>query len=217
MLEFSKLEGSLVGESVKNLAEALAIANAINSGVLWIDELCDAVGDSESSAKTGSTTGKMVGILSTWMEEEQPPGIIMVATANNFKNIPTKIVRRFDEVFFVDLPSSFERCEIAKVHLELNDSPTTDKICKFVSDLSDGWNGDEIRKLVVSTARRAKGVINTDTLLEAAQFIKPISVTKGDEIRAMREWGTTSVRVANTPEVKKKDTRKIGKIKLEEN
>lgn len=192
-------KGSLVGETERNTDAAFAMINAIGRAVVWFDEIEDQTGDAESSAKTGSTTGAQVGRGATWMEEEQPEGIVAVFTANNFHAIPTKWIRRMDEVFFVDLPSRIERVEIAEVHFGRIGVTPTPELSACVADLSHEWNGDEIRKLIVSAARRAAGKpITFGVLTEAAAVIKPISVTKAAEIAALREWGKSTVRIANT-------------------
>ena len=198
---FSKLKGSLVGDSEKNISAMLNLVNAVTPVVAWFDEIDDAFGDAESSARTGSTTGSMVGIFATWLEEKQKQDTIVVATANDFFKIPTKIVRRFDEIFFVDLPSTQERKEIAAVHLRLNGNTATSALCDLLANLSRDWTGDEIRKCILSAARRTRGNITAESLKDAASSVKPIAITRAEEIAALRKWGHDTVRIANTPEV----------------
>ena len=224
LIEFSKLKGKFVGESEENLARVLEAASACQNIVIWIDELEDAMGDADSSNKTGSTTGSMVGVISTWMEEEQPRGVFMVCTANSL-NFPNKILRRFDETWFIDLPRTSERREIAMAQFnmaecEFADDTQRGEMADHLTKLSDGWTGDEIRKCVESAARRTDGKLTLETLTAAAGRIMPISKLKADEIQAMRDYGLTYARVANSPEdaveLKATTARKISKLKLKE-
>lgn len=203
-------KGSLVGDTERNTDTAFGMINAIGRAVVWFDEVEDQTGDAESSSKTGSTTGAQVGRGATWMEEEQPAGVVAVFTANNFHAIPTKWVRRMDEVFFVDLPTHCERVEIASVHAKRVGIGSDPALLSLIADLSDEWNGDEIRKLIVSSARRAAGSHVTEEIVKAAaSVIKPISVTKAAEIAALREWGKTTVRIANTVDAPKASAKRV--------
>jgi hypothetical protein len=52
------------------------------------------------------------------MQEKTKP-VFVIATANNISSLPPELLRkgRFDEIFFVDLPTSTERKQIFQVHL----------------------------------------------------------------------------------------------------
>ncbi|RMH37670.1 MAG: AAA family ATPase [Nitrospirae bacterium] len=100
-------------------SSALAIAEAIAPCVLWLDEIEKAIGGHASSAATDSgVTLGMVGTLLTWMQEFTGQVLVM-ATCNDYQKLPAEFTRagRFDERFFVDLPSEDERYEIAMIHL----------------------------------------------------------------------------------------------------
>ncbi|MGC4053572.1 MAG: hypothetical protein QM757_30660 [Paludibaculum sp.] len=51
--------------------------------------------------------------------QEKTPGLFVAATANRIDLLPAEMIRkgRFDEVFFVDLPTEDERTEIFRIHL----------------------------------------------------------------------------------------------------
>lgn len=203
LVEFNlgKCKGSLVGETEHNTEEALNIIKAIGKCVVWIDEAEDQTGDAASSAKTGSTTGAQVGIMATWMQDKQPADVILVLTANNYHAIPLKWVRRMDETFFVDLPRTSEREEIAAIHLKRVGETPTPELCQHIAAVTSEFNGGEVEKLVISAARRAKGgPITPDIVTAAVSVIKPISVTRAEEIAALRKWGHDTVRIANSDE-----------------
>ena len=70
-------------------------------------------GLSSSDRTDGGTASRVFGSLLTWMQEKKEP-VFVVATANNIEQLPPELLRkgRFDEIFFVDLPSKEERKEI---------------------------------------------------------------------------------------------------------
>ena len=51
--------------------------------------------------------------------QDRPAGVFIVATANDVAGLPPEFLRkgRFDEIFFVDLPTEPERQEIFRLHL----------------------------------------------------------------------------------------------------
>ena len=61
---------------------------------------------------------RVFGAFLTWLQERRAP-VFVAATANEVERLPPELARRgrFDEVFFVDLPSTKERAEILSVHL----------------------------------------------------------------------------------------------------
>lgn len=52
--------------------------------------------------------------------QEKENTVFIVATANDISRIPPEFLRkgRFDELFFVDLPSDEERRKIIEIHLK---------------------------------------------------------------------------------------------------
>jgi hypothetical protein len=201
-LDLAACKGSLVGQSEQNIRAALRLADAVAPCVLWLDEIEKAVGGYRSSAQTDSgVTLGMVGALLTWMQE-RTSRVLVVATCNDYAALPPELTRagRFDERFFVDLPTSAERREIAEVHLRRY-GVTPDGHTARIADLSDGWTGAEIEALVRSAARRTRRQITTEVLIECARDIRPISRVRAKEIESLREWARGALRPANTPEV----------------
>jgi hypothetical protein len=202
-LDFGALKAGLVGQSESNLRGALKLADAIAPCVLWIDEIEKGVGGFASSAQSdGGTTLAMVGALLVWMAEHTS-AVIVVATCNDYRKLPAELTRagRFDERFFVDLPSGAERFEIADVHLRKYADMLNHALCSLIADISDGWTGAEIEQLIKSAARRGGKAITPDLIPLCARDIKPISRVRADEITALRDWARESLRIANTVEV----------------
>ena len=205
-LDISSLKGSLVGQSEQNMRNALKVADAVAPCVLWLDEIEKGVGGYASSAHTDSgTTLGMVGILLTWMQEHTSP-VLVVATCNDYQKLPPELTRagRFDERFFVDLPSLPERREIAAVHLRKygcwENVPDPEALTDHIAHITQDWTGAEIEQLVKSAARRTRRTPTPDVIEACAREIKPISRVRAQEIEELRRWARESLRLANTPD-----------------
>jgi MoxR-like ATPase len=199
-LDVSGLKGSLVGQSEQNMRSALKLADAVAPCVLWLDEIEKGVGGYASSAHTDSgVTLGMVGALLTWMQEHTTP-VIVIATCNDYQKLPAELTRagRFDERFFVDLPSTQEREEIARVHLARFSCDTA--LASAVAKMTADWTGAEIEQLIKSAARRTKRSITEESLVACARDIKPIARVRAEEIEKLRAWAKQSLRLANSPE-----------------
>ena len=113
-LDFGALYSKWHGESEKNLRESLSSAEALAPCVLWLDEIEKALssGDGDSG-----TSRRVLGAFLTWLAEQRAR-VFIVATANDITALPPELVRkgRFDEIFFVDLPSPAARFEIFGIH-----------------------------------------------------------------------------------------------------
>ena len=116
-LDIGKIFSGLVGSSEENMRKAIQTAEAIAPSILWIDEIEKGFSGLSSTGDSG-TTSRIFGHFLTWMQEKEKP-VFVIATANNISILPPEMLRkgRFDEIFFVDLPTHRERVEIFKVHL----------------------------------------------------------------------------------------------------
>ncbi|RMH32056.1 MAG: AAA family ATPase, partial [Nitrospirae bacterium] len=184
----------------QNVRKALAIAEAIAPCVLWLDEIEKAIGGHASSAATDSgVTLGMVGTLLTWMQEFTGQVLVM-ATCNDYQKLPAEFTRagRFDERFFVDLPSNDERLEIATIHLRRYlEKDQAESFAQLLVPLTNRWTGAEIEQCVKSAARRTRKHLTDGALKEAAASIRPLAQTKGPEIDALRQWAHDTLRMAN--------------------
>ena len=101
-LDFGALYNKYYGETVRNLRDALQLADMMWPCVLWLDEIEKgvAVGRDDSGI-----AGRLLGTLPTWMAERTSRAFI-VATSNDISNLPPELLckGRLDEIFFVDLP-----------------------------------------------------------------------------------------------------------------
>ncbi len=117
-LDMGKIFSGVVGSSEENMRKAIKTAEAVSPSILWIDEIEKGFGGASSSGDSG-TSMRIFGTFLTWMQEKTKP-VFVVATANNINSLPSELLRkgRFDEIFFVDLPTRNERKDIFRLHLK---------------------------------------------------------------------------------------------------
>jgi hypothetical protein len=156
--------------------------------VLWFDEIERGITTNES----GGQQGRIFGFFLTWMQEKTR-GLFVAATANRIELLPAEMIRkgRFDEVFFVDLPTEDEQIEIFKIHLKrrgLDPEPLrVDQLMQFTA----GWAGAEIEQCVVSAitkARLADRKLTQQDLIGVAVRAVPLSRTMKEQINHIRGW-----------------------------
>lgn len=189
-LDISALKGSLVGESERKIRQATTTIDAFGKAVVWLDELDKVFSGVKSSGYTdGGTTASMFGHFLVWMQETTSP-ILVMATANNIAQLPPEFLRagRFDAMFFVDIPTSKERCKI----IEIMNSRYGTNIPDTHAEKLSGWTGAEIEQLAKDSL--------FDGLEEALENIVPLSKTMKEDISALRDWAKTRARKANAPD-----------------
>jgi len=191
-LDFGRLFGSLVGQSESRVRKMIQIAEALSPCVLWVDEIDKAFAGAQNSGDSG-TTSRVLSTFLTWLSEKNSP-VFVVATANNIEWIPPEILRkgRFDEVFFVNLPTKEERKEIFNVHLQ---KVRKDRVNEFelslLSDLSKDFSGAEIEQVVIEAMRigfSKEREFNNEDILISIQKLVPLARTKNKDLTLLREW-----------------------------
>lgn len=208
-LDIGKIFSGVVGSSEENMRQAIQTTEAIAPSILWIDEIEKGFSGLGSSGDSG-TSSRIFGQFLTWMQEKVKP-VFVIATANDIASLPPEMLRkgRFDEIFFVDLPTHRERVEIFKVHLKkrLIDSTVTgdfeitiDKL-DYLAKLTEGFVGAEIEQVVINGLFEAfyedRSVTINDFEKVCKQFI-PLSVTQAEQIKSIRDWANVRA-VAATP------------------
>lgn len=190
-LDAGRLFDKFIGESEKNFRKAIDMAESLSPIVLWIDEIEKALiaGGGSGEADAGLSR-RLFGAFLTWLQEKKQE-VFVVATANNLESLPPELLRkgRFDEIFFVDLPDDAERKEIWHIHLNLRkQDPGRFDLAK-ITGASDGFSGSEIEQAVVASLYRAlhqKSPLTTDMLIEELNRTVPLSVTRREDIDALR-------------------------------
>lgn len=178
-LDMGRLFNGIVGESEKNVREMIQIIEALSPCILWIDEMDKAFTDTATQTDSG-TTKRVMGTIITWLAEKTSP-IFVVATANQLDAIPIEIVRkgRFDEIFFVDLPTKKERHAIFSVFLQKYRPSQKQKFdLETLSNQTNGFSGAEIEQAILdamTTAFYEKREFNSTDLTQAIKKIIPFS------------------------------------------
>ena len=191
-LDFGRLFASLIGQSESRVRKMIQIAEALSPCVLWVDEIDKAFAGAQNSGDSG-TTSRVLATFLTWMSEKTTP-VFVVATANNIEWIPPEIIRkgRFDEVFFLALPTKEERQAIFDVHLRKARAARIDEFeLTLLSDLSKDFSGAEIEQVVIEAMRLgySKGEdFKTEDILESIQKIVPLARTKNKELTLLQKW-----------------------------
>jgi SpoVK/Ycf46/Vps4 family AAA+-type ATPase len=189
-LDPSNLYNKYVGESESNFKRAMKAAERMAPVVLWIDELEKAFASGGSD--DGGVSQRVLGTFLSWMQDRQGD-VFVVATANNIQALPPEFLRkgRFDEIFFVDLPDDETRGEVFRIHLsQRGHDPERFDLLRLAEE-STGFSGSEIEEVVVSalyTAFSDGSSLDTEALSVEIAGTKPLSVTMGERISAMRKW-----------------------------
>jgi SpoVK/Ycf46/Vps4 family AAA+-type ATPase len=212
-LDVGRMFGSLVGSSEENMRNALKTAESIAPVILWLDEIDKALAGSRSSGNTDSgTTARVFGTFLTWLSEKTST-VFVIATANDVSNLPPELLRkgRFDEIFFVDLPSDPERVEIFKVHLTNRGRDPELYDIDLLCDASSGFSGAEIEEAIISAmfdAFSASTEISTAHIYKAIKETVPLSRTMESELNRLRGWAENRARLASTRETRAVEARR---------
>jgi ATP-dependent 26S proteasome regulatory subunit len=193
-MDFGALFDKYQGESERKLREALKVAEAMQPCVLWMDEIEKGLaGSGPGGDGQDSGTGKrLLGTLLTWMTERQG-SVFLVATANDIESLPPELMRkgRFDEIFFVDLPSAEVRADILRIHLGRHRIAIDPAALPPLVAASEGFSGAEIEAAVVASRYEAQAqgkAADLNLVRDELVRTKPLSVTRAEAIAALREW-----------------------------
>lgn len=202
-LDVGKVFQAEVGASESNIRLAIATAEAVAPCVLWIDEIEKGL-NVGSGEKDGGTNSRVFSTILTWMQEKIKP-VFVVATANDISQLPPEFLRkgRFDEIFFVDLPSLEERKHIFKIHLEKNGQNSISN-CDELAEKTKFFNGAEIEE-AVKEAMFISYIEDPDVtqlkashIVQAIKPIVPLAQTMRKKIDGLREWASTRARPASS-------------------
>lgn len=211
-LDLGKIFSGLVGSSEENMRKAIATVEAVAPSILWVDEIEKGLNGVGSSNDSG-VSSRIFGTFLTWMQEKTAP-VFVIATANDISKLPPELLRkgRFDEIFFVDLPTLNERKEIFKVHLtkRLKDAevcgnikPDDEKFINPLAQKTEGFIGSEIEQVVISALCDAffeNRALETNDFEKAIKNTVPLSTTQKEQILAIRECANVRAVCASSKE-----------------
>lgn len=221
-LDMGKIFGGIVGESERNIREALNIAEAIAPSILWIDEIEKGMSGISSSGSTdGGTTARVLGTFLTWLQEKTKP-VFVVATANDISQLPPELLRkgRVDEIFFVDLPTEKEREEIIKIHLKKKGRQIKNFDTQKLAIESKGFSGAELEEVIKEALFQAydkEREITDQDITDAIGKTFPLSRTMHETIKKMRLWAKSRAVAASNdePEILEDKDKDVPKLKQE--
>ena len=204
--DMGKLFGGIVGDTERNTREAFKLINSLSPAVFFIDEMEKNIGGAKSSSMVDAgITEKVVGAFLTFMQEKTCPAFF-VATANSVDNLAPEVLRRFNSIWFVDLPTAEERKEIFIIHLNKKGRDPKKFAVDDLVKLTDRFTGAEIQAVIEDAMFTAffEDREFTTKDVKAAIANTPVMVdTKDKDITRLRMWAKGRARIANVkPEEK---------------
>lgn len=182
------------------LRDGLRAVTAIAPAVLWVDEIEKGLGGGAAGMLEARQV-RVFGAFLTWLQERTAP-VFVAATANEVEQLPPELARRgrFDEVFFVDLPSPAEREDILALTLRRRGRRADGISLANVAKPLDHFSGAELEQVVSSALFRAfsqRRELLEEDLKIAAREIVPLATLYEEKIQALRAWGRARARKAS--------------------
>lgn len=189
-MDVGALFGGIVGESEERTRRALMVAETVAPCILWIDEIEKAFAQ---GGLDGGTSARVFGSILSWMQDKTAP-VFIVATANNVDKLPPELLRkgRFDEVFFLDLPTEEERKQIFAVHLQKVKRPLHAYDLDVLARGSEYFVGSEIENAIVDAMWEAfddehRQFTTEDIVLSLKRMI-PLAESQREAVGYLRSW-----------------------------
>jgi hypothetical protein len=213
-VDLGALKSKFVGDSEANLRKVFKLIEAIGRCVVWFDEIEKALQGATSGSADGGVSSDALGAVLSWMQERQGEAFV-IATANDVSTLPPELLRkgRFDEVWFVDLPTTTERASVLSAALRTHGRGDVAVNAAKVAQATEGFTGSEIAAIVPDAlfAAFADGAreITTEDLIDAATTVVPLSKTAAEKITKLRDWAVGRARMASAAETTTKAKRAV--------
>ena len=187
-LDMNLVYSGMSGPAELVFSRALKTMDSVAPAVLWIDEIESGISDKHSD----SASSRVLGYFLTWMQEHDSD-VFIAATANRIDLLPAELLRRgrFDQVFFLDLPTRVEREEIFSIHLKNKENDTSLFNIPQLAQITKGWTGSEIEQVIISGMYEAfneNRKLTEDDLFVIFGNTVPLSVTMEEQIKKIRSW-----------------------------
>jgi SpoVK/Ycf46/Vps4 family AAA+-type ATPase len=193
-LDMNRLYGGALGTPEESFRRAIQQIEAVAPAILWLEEVEKGVAGYEQGDK--GVTARIFSSFLTWLQEHTTP-VFVAATANEINKLPPELLRkgRFDEIFFVDLPSEQERATIFKVHLQKRGFDAGKFSVIELSKATNAFNGAEIEQVVISGLVLAfkdnKRALTQDDMFKVAGRMVPLATTMSEQIKEIKRWADT--------------------------
>jgi SpoVK/Ycf46/Vps4 family AAA+-type ATPase len=199
-LDPANLYDKYIGDSEKNFKRAMHTAERMAPVVLWIDELEKAFAGN-SAESDGGVSRRVFGTFLSWLQDRRG-SVFVVATSNDVSQLPPEFIRkgRFDEVFFVDLPTPAARADVFRIHLQKRGQDPAGFDLPQLVEATGGFSGAEMEGCVAGalyTAFSANTALTTALVLEEVGRTRPLSQTMPERVEGLREWARPRVVMAD--------------------
>jgi SpoVK/Ycf46/Vps4 family AAA+-type ATPase len=187
-LDMNLVYSGIAGPPEEVFARALKTMDSVSPAVLWIDEIESGISDKH----TDSASSRILGYFLTWMQEHTSE-IFIAATANRIDLLPPELLRRgrFDQIFFIDLPTRKEREEIFTIHLTKRDNDLKKFNIPQLAQITKNWSGSEIEQVIISGMYEAfnenRKLIEDDLFVIFGNSV-PMATTMEEQIKKIRSW-----------------------------
>jgi AAA+ superfamily predicted ATPase len=179
------------------MREGIQVAESLAPTVLWIDEI------EKGFAATADdpAASRVFGSFLTWLSEKQT-SVFVVATANDVTGLPPELLRRgrFDDLFFVDLPTAAEREEILAIHLRKRGRDPLQYQLEEIALQAERLTGAELEQVVTAALyvafSESREVTDAD-LVNAIEETVPLYDTYEERIKELRDWARGRARPAS--------------------
>jgi len=192
-LPLFRLDMNLVYSGIAGIPEeafirALNTIDSVAPAILWIDEIESGI----NYKQTEGSASRIFGYFLTWMQEHDSQ-VFVGATANRIDLLPAELLRRgrFDQIFFIDLPTEEEREEIFRIHLAKRNNDVSKFDLNQLAKIAKGWSGAEIEQAIISAMYEAFNQgrpLNEDDLFKVFSRTVPLSTTMAEQIKKIKTW-----------------------------
>lgn len=200
-MDVGALFGKFVGESESKIRQALKTAEAVAPCILWLDEIEKAFSGGGGETD-GGTSQRVFGTFLTWMQERKE-GVFVIATSNDISKLPPEFLRagRWDDIWFVDLPTESEREQIVEVMKRRFKNCGAIDARAIAAETSKN-TGSEIEQAFIESMFTAFSdggrEVRTEDVTEAIKNRIPLAVTMDKKIEDLRAWAKGRARMAST-------------------
>lgn len=188
----SDLADKYYGETEKNLKKVLKTADEIGPCVLFFDEFEKSLAGRSDDSSSSAIASRLLGNLLIWSQEHTSEAYLVI-TVNDLSKIPPELLRkgRFDELYYVDLPTMEERQDIFTIHLKKKNHWSNQIDTVKLAQNTELFSGAEIESVVNNAIKddflRGKKGLTTDLLLNIAKSTTPLARAREDRIEALRK------------------------------
>ena len=193
-LDMNRVYGGSLGTPEECFRRAVKQIESVAPAILWLEEIEKGVAGYDQGDK--GVTARIFSSFLTWLQEHESP-VFVAATANEINRLPPELLRkgRFDEIFFVDLPTEKERQQIFAVHLKKRGCEEGKFNLIELAKATQNFNGAEIEQTVITGLIQAfksgKRPLAQDDIFNAAARTVPLATTMAEQIKEIKRWADT--------------------------